>query len=148
MIKAIFIAKQSLGPQQQVNSIELVQNKGIIGDRAFDRTDKLGLNITFIEAEEIEQYNNTYKQNLDLSASRRNIVTEGIRLNELVDKEFSIGEVKFKGVELCEPCATLGGLLENQSIQKKDIVRAFTHKAGLRADVLTTGCIKVGMSID
>jgi MOSC domain-containing protein YiiM len=71
-----------------------------------------------------------------------------VRLNDLVGKTFQIGTVKLKGVELCEPCATLGSALENESIKNADVVKAFVHKGGLRADVLTSGSIKVGMSID
>ena len=65
----------------------------------------------------------------------------------MVGKEFSIGNVRFKGVELCEPCATLGKLLGNDTLAAKDVVKAFVHKSGLRADVLSDGEIQYGMSI-
>ncbi len=145
MIKAIFIAKEQRGEQQQVDRIELVQGKGIAGDRNYDKSKWPGQNVTFIELEEIEKYNSMFGQNIDLSATRRNIVTKGIRLNELVGKQFLIGDVTFKGIELCEPCALLGGGLENEVMKRKDVVKALVHSAGLRADVLTDGYIEVGM---
>ncbi|WP_298863878.1 MOSC domain-containing protein [uncultured Gimesia sp.] len=148
MIEALYIAKERNAPQEQVESIELVEGKGIVGDRYFGRSDYPGQQITFIEREEIESYNQRFEQNIDLCDTRRNVITHGVRLNDFVGKTFQIGEVKFMGVELCEPCATLGGRLENEAIQKTDVIKAFVNKGGLRADVLSSGCIKVGMRIE
>lgn len=147
MIHTIFIAEHSLGKQVQVDKIELITGKGIVGDRNFDRAQWPGQNITFIEIEEIEAFNNNYQQRIHLADTRRNIITQGIRLNALVGKIFTIGDVRFKGVELCEPCATLGKLLGNDTLAAKDVVKAFVHKSGLRADVLSDGEIQYGMSI-
>lgn len=147
MIHTIFIAEHSLGKQVQVDKIELITGKGIVGDRNFDRAQWPGQNITFIEIEEIEAFNNNYQQRIQLADTRRNIITQGIRLNDLVGKIFTIGDVRFKGVELCEPCATLGKLLGNDTLAAKDVVKAFVHKSGLRADVLSGGEIQYGMSI-
>ena len=147
MIKAMFIADQSLGQQRQVSEIELVKGKGIVGDRNFDQARWPGQNITFIEQEQIDQFNQDYQQQIGLADTRRNIITTGIRLNDLVGKEFMIGETRLKGVELCEPCATLGRLLANDTILKKEVVRAFVHKSGLRADVISNGVIDDCMDI-
>ncbi|MBL1458330.1 MAG: MOSC domain-containing protein [Methylophaga sp.] len=148
MIKAIFTASENLGGQRQVPAIDLVVGKGIKGDRNFDRSQWPGQNITFIELEEINAFNQRFSQQISLSDTRRNVITEGVRLNDLVGQIFRIGDVSFKGVELCEPCSTLGALLENDSVSKKAVVKAFTHKAGLRADVLSDGQISVGMQIE
>tara|TARA_R110000787_G_scaffold1729_2_gene7309 strand:- start:676 stop:1134 length:459 start_codon:yes stop_codon:yes gene_type:complete len=148
MIQAIFTASENLGGQRQVPEIDLVAGKGIKGDRNFDRSQWPGQNITFIEQEEISEFNRRFSQQISLSDTRRNVITEGVRLNDLVGQVFRIGDVSFKGVELCEPCSTLGALLENDNISKKAIVKAFTHKAGLRADVLSDGQIRVGMQIE
>ena len=148
MIKAIFSASENLGGQRQVPAIDLVAGKGIKGDRNFDRSQWPGQNITFIELEEINAFNQRFSQQISLSDTRRNVITEGVRLNDLVGQIFRIGDVSFKGVELCEPCNTLGSLLANESLSKKAIVKAFTHKAGLRADILSDGQISVGMQIE
>ncbi len=148
MIKAIFTASENLGGQRQVPAIDLVAGKGIKGDRNFDRSQWPGQNITFIELEEINAFNQRFSQQISLSDTRRNVITEGVRLNDLVGQIFRIGDVSFKGVELCEPCSTLGALLQNDSLSKKAVVKAFTHKAGLRADILSDGQISVGMQIE
>ncbi|QDT78996.1 MOSC domain protein [Gimesia maris] len=147
MITAIFISPEPQADQEQVERIELVASQGIVGDRNFGKANCPGQNLTLIESEEIENYNQTYQQNLPLAGTRRNMITRDVRLNDLVGKEFQIGEVKLKGIELCEPCATLGGLLENEGINKTEVIKAFLGKGGLRADVLTSGCIEVGMHI-
>lgn len=148
MIEALYIANERNAPQKQVERIELEQANGIVGDRYFGRSDYPGQQITFIEREEIESYNQKFAQNIDLSDTRRNVITIGVRLNDFVGKTFQIGKVKFRGIELCEPCATLGGRLENEAIQKTDVIKAFVNKGGLRADVLSDGFIEVGMRLD
>ena len=71
---------------QDVNSIELVANKGIVGDRYFkDFSDPLS-QLTLIESENIDYYNSKYNLNIDYLDFRRNIITKGIKLNDLVDK--------------------------------------------------------------
>ena len=148
MIKAIFIAREKKGQQFQVEFADLVQGKGIVGDRNFAKSEWPGQNITLIEIEEIENYNEKFSQSIGLSDTRRNIVTQGIRLNELVGKEFRFGEVVFKGVELCEPCSIFGKLLENEVMNKNDVVKAFLHKGGLRADVVSGGRIFLHMKFE
>ena len=56
-----------------------------------------------------------------------------------------IGDVRFYGVELCEPCAFLGQLLANDSLSAPQVVKAWLHRGGLRANVLSTGILKKGM---
>lgn len=64
-------------------------------------------------------------------------MTAGIRLNDLVGREFMVGEARLKGVRLCEPCAHLSGFLGDA------IMQHIVHKAGLRAQILADGDINV-----
>jgi hypothetical protein len=72
---------------------------------------------------------------------RRNLVTEGIRLNDLVGKRFNINGVIFYGVQLCEPCASLQRRLGVR------ILPDMIGKGGLRAQIRGIGVISVGDSI-
>lgn len=99
MIEEIYIAPSRGADQLQLNIAELVQGKGIIGDRNFDKSNWPGQNITFIEIEEIESFNRAFNRSIKSSSTRRNIITRGIRLNELVGKTFIIGECRFRGIE-------------------------------------------------
>lgn len=143
MIAAIYISRNHGGQQESVSEIEVVAGAGIVGDRYFRADKSPGQNVTLIEIEEIERFNEKYGQLIAPDATRRNIVTRGVRLSELVGKEFNIGEVTFFGVALCEPCMDLGAALENEGISKKEIVKGLLHRAGLRVDVVTGGKLSV-----
>ncbi len=147
MIEAIFVSKKSRQELQEVHEVQVVFGSGITGDRHFNKAKRPGQNITFIEAESIEKYNSLFGQSITLRETRRNIITKGVDLNSLVGVEFSIGKAMFRGVELCEPCSVLGKLLENQSISQTEVIRAFSGSGGLRADVIATGIVEVGMPI-
>ena len=147
MIVAMYISNKRGEEQTAVSKVDVVAGCGIVGDRNFRKARWPGQNITFIEAEEINNYNQNFAQDIPLGATHRNIITQGVRLNSLVGKEFNIGDVRFKGVELCEPCSKMGKNLENHTITKRGVVRAFVHKGGLRADILSDGKLAVGMEV-
>jgi MOSC domain-containing protein YiiM len=75
---------------------------------------------------------------LGIDEHRRNLVTRGISLNALVGREFTIGDVRCRGMRLCEPCAVVDGYAS------RPILGALVHRGGLRADIVTTGTIRVG----
>jgi len=146
-VERIFIRQSSVGSQTEHECVEVVAGAGIKGDRYFDRHDEPGQNITLIEAEEIESFLTEYQRPRDLSISYRNIVTRGVRLNDLIGREFMIGEVRLRGVELCEPCLSLGKALASPELTAAQVVKRFLHRAGLRADVLSGGSLACGAKI-
>lgn len=147
MIEHLFIASHAGSAQQSVDSIELIAGKGIVGDRNFGLSKWPGQNITFIEREQIEAFNRNYQQNIAITDTRRNVITSGVNLNDLVDKTFRIGDATFYGVELCEPCSDLGQALQSDGLSKAEVVKAFSHRGGLRADIIRSGSISIGMEI-
>ena len=72
--------------------------------------------------------------------ARRQVVTRGVRLNDLVGREFRVGTVACRGVRLCEPCEHLERLT---GVPKRSLV----HRGGLRVDALSDGEIAVGDEI-
>jgi MOSC domain-containing protein YiiM len=147
VIKRIFVANDAGHGRRNVRTAKVVTGNGIVGDRNYGRSDWPGQNVTFVEIEEIENYNANSQQDVAEWKFGRNVVTQGVRLNALVGKTFMIGSARFRGVELCEPCATLGGYLANESISADQCVKSLIHKAGLRADVIENGSIEEGMSL-
>ena len=102
-----------------------------------------GQNLTLVEAEEIERFNREGGRAAQ-DGTRRNIVTRGIRLVPLIGAEFTIGGVRLRGVEQCEPCSGLGRNLSNETLDPPQVVKAFVHRAGIRAEILSNGTIRVG----
>lgn len=147
MIKTIYVAESHTGSQQSLESVYVYAGKGIVGDRNYGHKKEPGLNITLIEVEEIERFNHDYDQRIAESDTRRNIITQGVRLNDLVGKQFSIGEVTLLGTELCEPCSKLGQQLSKQGLTAAEVVKGLLNKGGLRCDVLSNGKLDVGMPI-
>lgn len=148
MIERIFIRAASAGPALEQRSVIVVAGSGIDGDRYFGCHDEPGQNVTLVEAEEIEQFQQENGQPFDLSVTGRNLVTRGVRLNALVGKEFRVGEVVLRGIELCEPCRTLGIALAREVLAPAAVVKALVHRAGLRADAITDGVIAVGDAVE
>ncbi len=124
--------------------IRVVPGEGIEGDRyaRSSRPSNLhhggGHEVTLVESEAIEALERDYKIHLEPGQTRRNLTTQGVPLNHLVGREFQVGEVRLRGVRLCEPCAHLERLLD------KPVVPGLRHRGGLRAQVLTEGVIRVG----
>jgi MOSC domain-containing protein YiiM len=147
-IIAIFVAPTRHAEQLAVEAVQLKTGKGVVGDRFFGLSQKVpGRNLTLIEVEAIDEFNKAYSQSIELNATRRNFVTRDIRLNELVGKTFRVGDVLCRGAELCEPCRVLARQLPQDSLTQAQIIKAFTNKGGLRADVLSDGVVRVGDSL-
>ena len=143
-VERIFIRPPGGSPTVEQKSVRVVAGAGIEGDRYFDAHGGSGQNITFVEAEVIEAFAQEHRRPVDLSATGRNVVTRGVRLNELVGRDFVVGSVRFRGVELCEPCLTLGEALASPTLSPARVVKHWVHRGGLRADVLTSGELSVG----
>jgi MOSC domain-containing protein YiiM len=148
VIERIFIKSKSGGQPEERQAVRVVTGAGIEGDRYFDHHDEPGQNVTFVEAEVIEEFQSLNGRPVDLSVTGRNVVTRGVRLNELLGKEFCVGEVRLKGVDLCDPCLTLGEALADEHITPAAVVKQFVKRGGLRADVLSSGELCVGAKLE
>jgi MOSC domain-containing protein YiiM len=136
MIGGMHVEAINIGPTDAigpVRSVRAVAGKGLEGDRHFFAGGAgLGEALTVIEAEVLEEVGLTGAQ------SRRQVLVRGVRVNDLVGKRFWIGEVECLGTELCEPCLHL------QRLTRPGIIKELIHRAGIRADILSGGTIRVG----
>ena len=128
---------------EPVESVELLPDQGPRGDRHFAAEPdparrEEGYDLTLIEAEALEAFTSETGIPLSHEESRRNVLTRGIRLNDLVGKRFRVGAVECEGVQLCEPCNHLQGLT------REGVLRGMVHRAGLNANVITGGTIATG----
>ena len=124
---------------QNVNKVEALKGKGLQNDRKFSENNQKERQITLIEIENINYFNNISKTNISPLDFRRNIITENIRLNDLVGKEFFVGKVKLKAHDLCKPCKYL-----QDKLKQNNFIKEFLHKGGLRCEILISGNINVG----
>lgn len=132
----IFIAPKHGAAVQSLDRVDAVENAGLRGDRYAKHQ------VTFIELENIEAFTHSTGLALSPDMPRRNIVTRGIRLNDLCGKRFRIGGAVFEAVELCEPCSLFARRAH------REILDFFPRKAGLRARVISAGEIRIGESIE
>ena len=132
------ITKDSNKEIEEVSSIEVLANKGVIGDRHFDEYNDPYNQLTLIESENIDYYNTKYGLDIPYKDFRRNVVTKGIQLNDLIGKKIKIGNVEVEGIDLCRPCRHLTEVL-NQS----NILKEFLRRGGLRCQILNSSTINV-----
>tara|TARA_B000000460_G_C21417708_1_gene349425 strand:+ start:62 stop:505 length:444 start_codon:yes stop_codon:yes gene_type:complete len=137
-VSKICITSKSAEEMQDVNTVEVIASKGIVKDRYFNENNNQDIQITLIESENIDYYNQISETNIPYISFRRNIITKGIQLNDLVGKEFLIGNVKIKGHRLCAPCRYL-----QEMLKQKNLVKKLLNRGGLRCEILTDGIISV-----
>ena len=135
----IGICKNSGDKISLINDVDAIAGKGLINDRKYKDNNQKECQITLIEIENINYFNNLSKENISPGDFRRNIITKNIKLNELLGKEFFVGKIKVKAHDLCRPCKHLQELLD-----QKNIIKEFLLKGGLRCEILTSGNIFVG----
>jgi len=119
-----------------VESVQAVAGKGLEGDRHFHPDGAApGQALTLVAAETVEDVR------LRPGETRRQVTVRDVDVNSLVGKRFRVGEVECFGVELCEPCRHL------ESMTRPGIIKELTHRAGINADILVGGVIRVGDAI-
>jgi uncharacterized protein YcbX len=140
VVAAIYISPTAKVLPHSVKQVEACAQRGLVGDRYFQQQGTFsdwepkgpGRELTLIEGEVLAELG------LDASEIRRNIVTEGIRLNDLVGHTFRIGDVLIEGIRLCPPCTHL------DKVTGKQLLQPLADRGGLRANILSDGIIRVG----
>ena len=138
----IGITKNKNQKIQEVEQINVSAGKGIIGDRYFNEFTENRNQLTLIESENIDYYNEKFNLKIPYLNFRRNIVTKDIKLNDLVGKKIIIGKTEIKGIDLCRPCKPL-----QKNLAQNNIIKEFLRKGGLRCEILTSGNVKAGDEI-
>ena len=142
-ITSIHITAESGATPQAVQTVRAIAGQGLEGDRnCQDHGSTPYEAVTLIEAEALDALARDYDVQLGPGESRRNIVTVGVPLNHLVGKEFSVGGVRLRGGELCEPCKYLASNTHDR------VLPGLIHRGGLRAEILSEGEIRVGDAVE
>jgi MOSC domain-containing protein YiiM len=145
-VASLYIAPKSSGAMVSVAQVKAFADRGLEGDRFFrdswiaaKRPDKA---VTFIEEETLELAAAELGTEMFADKTRRNIVTRGVPLIDLLRREFTVGGVLMRGLRLFEPCSHL------EKVSKlPGIFHALEHRSGLKAEILNDGVIAVGDAI-
>ena len=142
----LYIAPEAAGPMTPLAQVRAFADRGLEGDRFFreswaaaKRPDKA---VSLIEQEVLEMAASDHQVTIAGDKTRRNIITRGVPLIELLDREFMIGNVVMRGIRLFEPCAHL-----EKVSQIRGIFRALENRSGLKAAILSDGVIHTGDAI-
>lgn len=139
-VAALLVAAEKEAPLVAVDEVLAVAGRGLAGDRyhagagTFSGRGR-GYELTLVQAEALDELG------LPWPDARRNVVTRGVALNGLVGRHFRIGEVECVGRRLAEPCAHL------ERLTRPGLMRPLVHRAGLRADILVGGTVRVGDAV-
>jgi MOSC domain-containing protein YiiM len=134
-VEGIHVAAVESELPQAVDAVDVTAD-GVVGDRYGAARD-----LTLIEAEALEALRADTGIELSAAESRRQVLTRGVSLNDLVGERFTVGGVECVGQELCEPCRHL------QRLTRPEVLRGLVHRGGLRADIVSGGRIAVGDAV-
>ena len=140
IVKAICISPQAGVQMQEITEVEALAGQGLKGDRyatgegSYNKGKVGKRQVTFMNVILFEGSGFEFKE------SRRNIFVEGVELMKLINKEFQIGNARFRGVKYCDPCTRPNNLCG----KKESFKKAFFDRGGLIAEIIESGMIKVG----
>jgi MOSC domain-containing protein YiiM len=130
-------------PTIDADEVMACAGMGLMGDRYFGVAAHFDAQVTFITAEVLDML--VQEMSIDAlhpGVTRRNIITTGMPLNQLIGREFSIESdreiVHFEGAKPCSPCAWMDAALAPGA-------HAFLRgRGGLRARILSDGTLRKG----
>ena len=143
-VVSLFIVDRSAEPMKKVDQLAALAGQGIEGDRyllgtgTYSKKPEPGRQVTLIQSEVLtllNEINITVKP----EESRRNVLTEGIEINNLIGKEFLVGTVRLRAHRLTRPCKYLENLLGQPGLYKE----LWDH-GGISCEILTDGVIEEG----
>lgn len=121
-------------PIIEVQRAHCLAGQGIEGDRFCGWKENYKGQITFFAWEVYESLKaECGVEEVPPSVFRRNVITEGVDLNTLIDREFEIQGVRFSGTQECSPCYWMNSAFHPEAETR------LKGRGGLRARILTNG---------
>ena len=144
VVKTIYTTPEGSEPMEEVEAIEAVARQGLRGDRYMKGTGYYSgmdeCEVTFIEREAIEEIRAEFDIDLSDGRHRRNVVTGGVSVHDLLNRQFTVGDVTFEGTRPRPPCAHV-----EQVADEEGVSRALKNRrGGICASVVEDGTIHTG----
>src|SRR5436305_13185636 len=113
-VEAIFVTSEHGELPASVERVQARSGCGLEGNRYYwpDGDAPPGRAVTLVAAEAMAAVAGEGEVSIEPPATRRNVLTRGIDINEFVGKRFRIGDLECESAELCEPCAHLDSLTQ------------------------------------
>ncbi len=139
-VVGIYVGAEPGRPMQRVAEVRAVAGRGLEGDRYFQPAEggEPADEVTLIESEAVEAAVAESGIKIELEDTRRNIVTAGVRLGELVGQTLRLGKVEVEPLEPNPPCRHL------QELAGKPLLKPLARRAGVRGRVVTGGVVHEG----
>ena len=150
-LEHIYLVAEKRGETETREKIELEAGLGIVGDRyhtyaksCLAAEDPVPENhLSLIDKSVLDDFlaNQAKDSGLEYADFRRSLITSGVDLNALVDKEFMVGTARCRGIELCEPCAFLAATVH------RGVLPSLVNRGGLRAIIIKSGNAEIGSAV-
>jgi MOSC domain-containing protein YiiM len=141
LVEAIYIARKGSAAMERVEEAQVLEGCGIEGDRYCEGTGfwtPYGdvCEVTLISSEDLDYIENELGIGVRNGEHRRNIVTRGIRFEDLRRRRFRIGETVLEYDRPRPPCRHVEDLTE------PGMTRALRGRGGICARVVEGGKIR------
>ena len=144
-VVALFIVDRRAAPMKKVEQLNALAGQGIEGDRYFlgtgtySKKPEPGRQVTLIKSEVLDWLRDEFDITVKPEESRRNVLTQGIEINELIGTEFFVGPVRLRAHRLTQPCLYLEKLLGQPGLYKE-----LWDNGGISCEILSDGIVKEG----
>ena len=149
----IFTSPARSQPMVEHQAVRAIAGQGLEGDR-YSKQDgtytghpRVGAcEVSLISLEAIEAANRDLTDRglepFELNENRRNIIVEGFDVQQLIGKEFMVGDVRMRGGNYTKPC-----LIPSKVAGKIEFAQAYKGRGGIRAVILNDGIINIGAAV-
>ena len=147
-VVALFTTDRMSAPMKKMEELNALAGQGIEGDRYFlgtgtySKSPQPGRQITLIKSEVLDWLKDKFEITVKPEECRRNVLTRGIEINDLIGTEFFVGPVRLRAHRITQPCLYLENLLDQPGLYK-----ALWDNGGISCEILSDGVIKEGDTI-
>jgi MOSC domain-containing protein YiiM len=147
VVEGIYIAREGSAEMERIEEVRTIEGRGIEGDRYCEGTGFYTpygdvCEVTLISSEDLDSIESELGISVKNGEHRRNIITRGIRIEDLRGKRFRIGETVLEYDRPRPPCGHV------QDLTEQGMRRALRGRGGICARVVEGGMIRARDAIE